>query len=121
MTYAGLSKGTTALAIGVLVTAHRLGLYEELTEELRLSQPERIAWMEKSLAQIPSKSRRWIGEMEEIARTFEEQGLTPFLHRGAAEMYRFVGGSSLAAETPEMIDAGRTLSQVIDTLGELES
>ena len=117
MTYAGLSKGSTALAIGVLVTAHRLGLYEELTKELRLSQPERMAWMEKSLGQIPPKSRRWIGEMEEIASTFEEQGLTPFLHQGAAEMYRFVGRSPLADETPETVDTGRTLSQVIDSLG----
>ena len=117
MTYAALSKGFAALAIGVLVAAQRLDLYEPLIEELRLSQPERLARMEKSLPKVPPKAHRWVGEMEEIAQTFQEQGLTPFIHQGAAEMYRFLGKSPLADETPETLDSDRTLEQVIEILG----
>ncbi len=119
MTYAGLSKGFAALAIGILVAARRLDLYEPLIEELRLSQPERLARMEKSLPQVPPKAHRWVGEMEEIAQTFKELGLTPSIHQGAAEMYRFLGKSPLADETPETLDSERTLEQVIEILGSL--
>ena len=119
MTYAGLSKGFAALAIGVLVAARRLDLYEPLIKELRLSQPERLARMEKSLPQVPPKARRWVGEMEEIARTFQEQGLTPSIHQGAAEMFRFLSKSPLAEETPETLDSERTLEQLIKDLGAL--
>lgn len=119
MTYAGLSKGFAALAIGVLVAARRLDLYEPLIEELRLSQPERLARMEKSLPRVPPKAHRWVGEMEEIAQTFLELGLTPSIHQGAAEMYRFLGRSPLADETPETLDSERTLKQVIEVLGSL--
>ncbi len=117
MTYAGLSKGFAALAIGVLVAARRLNLYEPLIEELRLSQPERLARMEKSLPRVPPKAHRWVGEMEEIARTFQEQDLTPLLHQGAAEMYRFLSKSPLADETPETLDSERTMEQIIEILG----
>ncbi len=119
MTYAGLSKGFAALAIGILVAARRLDLYEPLIEELRLSQPERLARMEKALPKIPPKAHRWVGEMEEIARTFQEQDLTPLIHQGAAEMYRFLGKSPLAEETPETLDSELTLEQVIEHLGSL--
>ncbi len=119
MTYAGLSKGFAALAIGVLVAAQRLDLYEPLIDELRLSQPERLARMEKSLPQVLPKAHRWIGEMEEIAQTFQEQGLTPSIHQGAAEIYRFLSKSPLAEETPETLDSERTLKQVIEHLGSL--
>jgi hypothetical protein len=51
--------------------------------------------------------------MEEIAKTFGDIGLTPKIHLDAADMYRFVGASPLAEETPETRDRDRTLAQVI--------
>jgi len=116
MTYAALTKGTSALSTELLVAAWRMGLYEVLVEELQLSQTERYTSLERSLQTMPSKSRRWAGEMEEIAKTFEELGLTPRIYQGAADIYRFVGKTSLADETPETLDKNRTLVQLIEAL-----
>ena len=53
---------------------------------------------------MPHRSRRWVGEMEEIALTFKTLGLTPKILEGAADMYRFVGGTNLADQTPREPD-----------------
>jgi 3-hydroxyisobutyrate dehydrogenase-like beta-hydroxyacid dehydrogenase len=116
MTYAALTKGTIALTTELLVAAWRMGLFESLKDEFRLSQAARLASMEKGLPPMPTKSRRWIGEMEEIAKTFEDLGLTPRIYLGAADVYRFVGQTELAEETPETRDKNRTLAQMIEIL-----
>lgn len=116
MTYAALTKGVAALSTELLVAAWRMGLYGPLTDEFRESQPGLLKLMENHLPIIPSKSRRWIGEMEEIAKTFEDLGLTPMVYIGIADLYRFVGESSLADETPENRDRNRTLAQMIEVL-----
>ncbi|MFH1568123.1 MAG: DUF1932 domain-containing protein [Gemmatimonadota bacterium] len=90
MCYAALTKGITALAIAQLVAAARLGLLDSLVAELRQSQPDRYADMTRSLPACPARAGRWIGEMEEIARTFAAAGVPPGYHVGAAEVYRLV-------------------------------
>jgi 3-hydroxyisobutyrate dehydrogenase-like beta-hydroxyacid dehydrogenase len=116
MCYAALTKGMTAIAVESLVTAHMMGVYEALVAELQLSQGDRYRTIERQLPVMPTKASRWIGEMEEIAKTFGDQGLTPKMHQGAADVYRFVGSTSLAEETPETRDRNRTLRQVIEEL-----
>ena len=118
MTYAALTKGTAALSIALLVAARRMGLDETLEAEFQLSQPERLAAMQGDLLGVPPKAHRWIGEMEEIAQTFEDIGMTPKIHLGAADVYRFLSRSPLAAETPETRDKNRTLSQLIEALAD---
>ena len=118
MTYAALTKGITALSAELLVAAWQMGLYEALVEELQLSQTERHTSMERGLPGMPTKARRWIGEMEEIAKTFEDLGMTPKIYQGAADMYRLVSETTLADETPETLDKSRTLTQVIERLAE---
>jgi hypothetical protein len=71
---------------------------------------------ERQLPVMPTKAGRWISEMEEIAKTFGDLGLTPKIHLGAADVYRFVGTSALAEETPETRDRDRTLAQVVEGL-----
>ena len=121
MVYAALTKGTAALSTELLVAAWRMGLYEALIGEWQLSQKERYDSLSRSLQSIPSKSRRWVGEMEEIAKTFADVGLTPKILEGAADLYRFVGSNPVAEETPETIDRNRTLEQLIRTLAEDEA
>ncbi len=118
MVYAALTKGTSALTIELLVAARRMGLYEALMGEWELSQKGRQDSLGRSLQSVPSKSRRWIGEMEEIAKTFSGVGLTPKILEGAADLYRFVGNNPVADETPETIDRNRTLEQLIRVLAE---
>ncbi len=118
MVYAALTKGTSALSIELLVAAWRMGLYETLIGEWQLSQKDRHDSLSRSLQSVPSKSRRWVGEMEEIAKTFGSLGLTPRILEGAADLYRFVGKNPVADETPETIDRNRTLEQLIQILAE---
>jgi 3-hydroxyisobutyrate dehydrogenase-like beta-hydroxyacid dehydrogenase len=118
MCYAALTKGTTAIATELLVAAHTLGVYKPLLEEWQLSQPDRYRTIDRQLPVMPTKAGRWISEMEEIAKTFGDLGLTPKIHQGVADIYRFVGTSSLAEETPETRDRDRTLTQVIEALAD---
>ena len=118
MTYAALTKGTAALSLELLVSAQRMGLYQALVGEFEMSQAGRYKSMKEGLPSVPSKARRWIGEMEEIAKTFAELGLTAKIYQGAADMYRFLGETPLADETAETFDKDRTLEQVIEILGD---
>lgn len=116
MTHSALTKGITALSTELLVAAWRAGLYDTLVQEFRISQAVQYAAMERSLPIMPARARRWVGEMEEIARTFADLGLTSKIYEGAADVYRFVGQTSLAEETPETLDKNRTLAQLIEVL-----
>ena len=101
MCYAGLTKGLTALSTELLVAAEALGVRRALLDEYSTSQASMLQRIRGGLPGMPPKSRRWVGEMEEIAATMASVGLTPKFHEAAAEMYRFVGGTSLADRTPE--------------------
>ena len=57
-----------------------------------------------------------VSEMLEIAKTYEDLGITGKTYEGAAEFYRFVGGTPLAEEKEETMDRNRTLRQVIQIL-----
>ena len=93
MCYASQTKGRYAIFIESLVAARRLGCYDLLVEELKMSQAATLADTEKSVPNIPSKAGRWIAEMEEIAATFAEAGMTDRLFHGVADMYRAIDGA----------------------------
>ncbi|MFC2034113.1 DUF1932 domain-containing protein [Chloroflexota bacterium] len=118
MVYAAMTKGTSALSIELLVAAWRMGLYEALIKEWQSSQPERYGHLSKSLQSVPSKAKRWIGEMEEIAKTFSNVDLTPKILEGTADLYRFVGNNPVFDETPESYNKNRTLEELIQALAE---
>ena len=118
MCYGALTKGTTALGTALLVAAEALGLHDALSAELAASQPALLAVLERSVPSMPPKAYRWVGEMEEIAATFGAVGLTPRLLGGAADVYRFVAGTSLGKETPEQRTRGTTLEDVVSVLAQ---
>jgi 3-hydroxyisobutyrate dehydrogenase-like beta-hydroxyacid dehydrogenase len=116
MCYAAITKGLTALATEALTAGRALGLDEALRSELQDSQSTLLALIDRSLPSMPPKARRWVGEMEEIAATFEALNLPGGLHLGAAAMYRFIGGTPLGAESPEGRDPDRTAEAVVNLL-----
>lgn len=118
MTYAALTKGAAAISTELLVASWRMGLYEVLVELFREKQTERYTLMERGLPRMPTRARRWIGEMEEIAKTFGNLGLTSRIYQGAADIFRLVSETSLADETPETLDSTRTLASTIQILAE---
>ncbi len=118
MCYAAITKGLTALATELLVAGRAMGLTEPLRAELQQSQPALYGWVERQVPTMPPKAYRWVGEMEEIAATFGYLGLTPQILQGAADLYRFVGQTPLAEETPEVRQRGQTLDDVVALLAD---
>jgi 3-hydroxyisobutyrate dehydrogenase-like beta-hydroxyacid dehydrogenase len=117
MCYAALTKGTTALMTELSVAAERLGVTAALRQEFAESQQAALERMANGVPAMVPKAHRWVGEMEEIARTFEDCGLTPKTYLGAAEIYDFVAQTSLGRTTPEQWrDQRRTFEQVIAEL-----
>jgi 3-hydroxyisobutyrate dehydrogenase-like beta-hydroxyacid dehydrogenase len=101
MCYAALTKGICALMTELSVAAERLGASKALREEFAFSQPHHLEWMRQWVANMVPKAHRWVGEMEEIAKTFDAEGLTPKTFEGVAEMYRYVAATRLADVSPE--------------------
>ena len=116
MCYAALTKGLTALCAELLTAAETLGVSSDLAEEFELSQTALYQRMQKGLPSLPSKSRRWIGEMEEIAVTFADVGLTPHILAGAADIFRFISQTELADLSPEQPDAFPNMEEMITQL-----
>ena len=116
MCYAALTKGLAALCTELLTAAQALGVSEALTNEFQMSQGALYEYMERGLPRMPPRSRRWIGEMEEISQTFAAVGLTPKMLAGAADMYRFVGATHLADRTPEDLEPPPGLAEMVSIL-----
>ena len=113
MCYASMTKGTSALRVAMLATAQSLGLYDELVAELSFSQQGPLSAMESGVPGLPANAGRWIGEMEEIAATFDAAGVTPRFHQGAAEIFRLLASTPFADESPETIDRDRSLKETM--------
>lgn len=113
MCYAGLTKGTWTLHTAVLLAAESQGLTAELREVLESSQGQALAQMEARIPRLPADSARWIGEMEEIAKTFADAGVTSGFHEGAAEIFRLLSQTPFASETRKTIDESRTLEETL--------
>ena len=114
MVYAASTKGTTAVWTELLTAAEAMGLTDALLAEFGDAvDPARHI---RAATQMPRRARRWVGEMEEIAATFEHLGLTPRILLGAADMFRLTGETSLADQTsresdPELREMLRTLAE----------
>ena len=101
MCYAAMTKGTTALAVELLMAARKLGVEQALEKELRESRSDVLDWQVKNIAAMPPKAYRWVPEMQEIAKTFGELGLTRRIFEGATDMYALVAATPLGKESPE--------------------
>ena len=88
MAYAAWTKGTAAMLLAIRELARRDGVEETLLEEWDLSQPELRRRHARAERSADAKGWRWVGEMEEIAASFEAEGLPGGFHHAAAEVYR---------------------------------
>lgn len=113
MCYASFTKGTSALQVAMMTAAQSLGVFNELVAELRFSQEVNLTSMESNVPRLPSNAGRWVGEMEEIAATFASTGVTPYFHKGAADIFNLLESTPFAQESPETIDQSRTLAETI--------
>jgi putative dehydrogenase len=87
MSYAGITKGTQALGAVMMLAATRGGSADALFAELKSSQPQMLAWLQRSLSIMPPKAYRWVAEMHEIADFVGEDPAGHELYTGAAHFY----------------------------------
>ncbi|MEM9141229.1 MAG: DUF1932 domain-containing protein, partial [Pseudomonadota bacterium] len=113
MVYAAGTKGVWTLQTALLLAAAKLGVLDSLLGELEYSQSAQLAAMRGRVPFLPADSARWVPEMEEIAATFQEAGVTPKFHQGAAEIFALLAETPFAQETRETLDKSRTLEQAL--------
>jgi L-threonate 2-dehydrogenase len=102
MSYGGITKGFTAVAIAMVLGASHAGSAEALYEELTLSQPELLAWLSRQVPRVYPKAYRWVAEMEEISGFLD--GGTPGsdIYAGIARLYQMIAE---VARAPSADDA----------------
>jgi len=105
MSYAGLTKGITALGTAMVAAAMRDGLGDALRNELARTQPQILRRIGQSVPAMFSKAYRWVAEMEEIAEFLggEERGST--IYRGAARLYQRIAEEGAHRDTAEGLQA----------------
>lgn len=120
MCFASLSKGYSAIAIQSFTTAERMGVLGPLREAMEEIVPSRVKQTENALVGMPPKAYRWVGEMEEIAKTHAEQGgFEDTLFRGAAGVFKAVAEDTvLGEEKVGQRKRGRTAEDVAAAMAE---
>lgn len=112
MAYAGWTKGTNALLIGLITLAQQQGVLTQLFEEWDKSQPA-LRQKVDSLGSSVSKAWRFSGEMEEIANTFEQAHLPDGFHRAAADIYRNLAVFKDSASPPAREELALELIRIL--------
>lgn len=91
MVYAGLTKGLSSLSVELLLTAHSLGLFDQIMERYRLSYPEVADFMAHILPDLPWRAARRSQEMEELSATIKFSGLSPVMAQASGKVLKRVG------------------------------
>lgn len=87
MSYAGITKGLTAVATAMLLASMRAEVGDPLRAELAESQPALLATFERTVPGMFPKAYRWVAEMREIATFAAEDPGAARIFEGAAELY----------------------------------
>ena len=102
MCYASWAKGTSALLIAIRAVARRQGVEEALVDLWGRAQPSLLARSETE-GGVAGRAWRWVDEMAEIARTFEDAGLPGDAAVAASRLYERLA-SFKDVETPPSLD-----------------
>ena len=102
MSYAGITKGLTALGSAMALGAVRSGAAAALHAELAASQPGLLAYFERSVPDMFDKAYRWVAEMEEISSYLEGMPGAG-MYAGAAELYAAVAADRATAGADGMV------------------
>jgi L-threonate 2-dehydrogenase len=87
MSYAGITKGFTALGCAMMLAATRAGTAEALKAEMSISQPALYGWLTRQMPKMYSKAYRWVAEMEEISGFVGEDPAGAQFYQAAARLY----------------------------------
>ncbi len=67
MSYAGITKGFTALGAAMMLAATRGGSAAALKAELAESRPDLLGYLTRQVPDMYAKAYRWVAELEEIS------------------------------------------------------
>jgi len=112
MSYAGITKGTTAIAAAMLLGAARFGCGAALIAELSASQPDMLKRMRGSIPSMYDKAYRWVGEMEEISDFLGANPPSRDMYAAIARLYDFLAAAD-AEQPPGPDNAIRTLDHIL--------
>ncbi|CAN5192562.1 NAD(P)-dependent oxidoreductase [soil metagenome] len=90
MSYAGITKGLTALATAMILAADRHGASDALHAELAISAASLLQRFEKSIPDMLPKAWRWAPEMHEIADYLGADFAEAEAFRAIADLYERV-------------------------------
>lgn len=103
MSYAGITKGVTALASAMALAATRFGCAADLRAELAQSQPNLLAQLQRSVPDMFPKAYRWVAEMEEIAAFAGDDAAAQDIYQGIARLYQALADD----EAADKVETGR--------------
>src|SRR2546427_3874874 len=109
MAYAGWSKGGQALLAAIRAFALAEGVDAALLAEWKISKPDLPASSERAIHDNARKAWRFVGEMDEIARSLAAVGLPPALHEAAREIFARLAGYKDTTTSPTVEEAAAKL------------
>jgi len=87
MSYAGITKGFTALGAAMMLAATRAGAAEALHAELAESQQPLLGFLSRMTPAMYSKAYRWVAELDEISGFVGEDHPEHEMLTAAARLY----------------------------------
>ena len=103
MSYAGITKGLTALGSIMLLGAARAGVADALRSELAASQPMLLAWFARQIPSMFPKAGRWVAEMEEIASFLRQSPEGADLFGATAGFYKGVARQPCGTDAESLV------------------
>src|ERR687891_2539318 len=108
--YAAWTKCSDGLILAIRALAAEEGVDQALLDEWKRSQPDLERRSVRAAAVATPKAWRYVGEMREIAATFEAAGLPGGFHNAAADICERLASFKDCTDPPPTINA------VVDTL-----
>jgi 3-hydroxyisobutyrate dehydrogenase-like beta-hydroxyacid dehydrogenase len=112
MSYAGITKGITALGSAMMLGAARFGCAEALVAELSSSQPQLLKFLSNTIPRMYDKAYRFVGEMEEISDFHGSAKPAADIYAAIARHYEFLAAAEAEAN-PGPDNAIKTLDRVL--------
>jgi len=119
MSTASFYKGPTALFAQALRAARANGVLELVLDDIRRHYPDFVDDAPRLLQSLAAKSGRYVAEMNEIAASQDQVGLTPDLFVAFAAVYLELSRTEPAGRSPEQADADADLEDVLAALDEV--
>ncbi len=90
LSYAGITKGLTALGTAMILAADRAGTGQALKAELAASQPQLLERFSKGLPDMLPKAYRWVDEMQSISDFIGKEFPECAIFSSGAELYAHI-------------------------------